>query len=51
MKFSTDVHVPVRMNPNTFGDPETFHVATLSDENIICPIFRLMNANYQMLAC
>lgn len=27
MKFSTDVHVPQRMNPTDFGDDLTFHLA------------------------
>ncbi len=27
MKFGSDIHVPLRMNCNNFGDPSTFHLA------------------------
>lgn len=29
MKFSTDIHVPIRMNPNIFGDPQIFSSSTI----------------------
>ncbi len=34
MKFSTDIHVPVRMNCNQFADPLTFHTAPSSGQNL-----------------
>ncbi len=27
MEFGADIHVPLRMNRNKFGDPLTFHLA------------------------
>ncbi len=32
MKFATDIHVPLRVNHNNFGDPLTFHLAPSSQD-------------------
>ncbi len=37
MKFGTDIHVPLRMNCNNFGDLSTFYVAPLLGQN--CHLF------------
>lgn len=35
--YCTDIHVPLRMNPNYFGDPLTSHPARQERQNLICP--------------
>ncbi len=35
MEFVADIHVPLRMNYNNFGDPLTFHLAPSSGPNFI----------------
>ncbi len=34
IKFGTNIHVPLRMNSNNFGDTLTFHLAPPAGQNL-----------------
>ena len=35
MTFGTDIHVPLKINCNNFGDLLTFHLAPSSSQNLL----------------